>query len=162
MTVWTESCVDQAKVRWAQGWSASQIARELAGAPFNQRFTRNAVVGKLHRLGLARRSDPHRPVSVRAIKERRKLAPIPKKRIKPPAFVAEPYIERAPPKRGPNAVRFMDRAPDQCARFCEGEEGALGFVCGEPVHAIAWCRDCFRAVYRPQTSAEKAMVRRAA
>jgi GcrA cell cycle regulator len=34
---------------WAEGQSASQIAKELGGV------TRNAVIGKVHRLGLSNR-----------------------------------------------------------------------------------------------------------
>ena len=35
---------------WAEGQSASQIAKELGGV------TRNAVIGKVHRLGLSNRA----------------------------------------------------------------------------------------------------------
>jgi GcrA cell cycle regulator len=43
---WTDDRVEQLKARWADGESASQIARQLTGV------TRNAVLGKLSRLGL--------------------------------------------------------------------------------------------------------------
>ena len=65
---WTDERVELLKKLWADGLSASQIAAELGG------ITRNAVIGKVHRLGLSgrakssssasprprRRSDPHR------------------------------------------------------------------------------------------------------
>jgi GcrA cell cycle regulator len=41
---------------WAEGHSASQIAKQLGGV------TRNAVIGKVHRLGLSGRATPSRPV----------------------------------------------------------------------------------------------------
>ncbi len=47
---WTDERVERLKELWAQGLSASQIARELGGV------TRNAVIGKVHRLGLASRA----------------------------------------------------------------------------------------------------------
>ena len=55
---WTEERVETLKKRWAEGQSASQIAKELGGV------TRNAVIGKVHRLGLSNRingSVPGRP-----------------------------------------------------------------------------------------------------
>ncbi|MEL7026638.1 MAG: GcrA family cell cycle regulator, partial [Pseudomonadota bacterium] len=47
---WTEERVDVLKRLWADGKSASQIANELGGV------TRNAVIGKAHRLGLSNRT----------------------------------------------------------------------------------------------------------
>ena len=48
---WTEDRVEQLKKMWAEGLSASQIAAKLAGG-----VTRNAVIGKVHRLGLSNRN----------------------------------------------------------------------------------------------------------
>jgi len=47
---WTEERVEQLKRLWAEGFSASQIAAQLGGV------TRNAVIGKAHRLKLAGRT----------------------------------------------------------------------------------------------------------
>jgi len=46
---WTDERVEVLKKLWAEGLSASQIAMELGGV------TRNAVIGKVHRLGLSGR-----------------------------------------------------------------------------------------------------------
>lgn len=46
---WTDERVDTLKRMWTEGQSASQIAKELGGV------TRNAVIGKVHRLGLSNR-----------------------------------------------------------------------------------------------------------
>ena len=51
---WTNDRVEQLKNLWTEGLSASQIARALGGV------TRNAVIGKVHRLGLAGRASPSR------------------------------------------------------------------------------------------------------
>ena len=53
---WTEDRVEVLKKLWAEGHSASQIAKQLGGV------TRNAVIGKVHRLGLSGRATPSRPV----------------------------------------------------------------------------------------------------
>ena len=47
---WTDERVELLKKLWADGLSASQIATELGGV------TRNAVIGKVHRLGLSGRA----------------------------------------------------------------------------------------------------------
>jgi GcrA cell cycle regulator len=46
---WTDERVETLKTMWSDGKSASQIAKELGGV------TRNAVIGKVHRLGLSNR-----------------------------------------------------------------------------------------------------------
>ena len=48
---WTDERVDVLKTMWGEGKSASQIAKELGGV------TRNAVIGKVHRLGLSNRAS---------------------------------------------------------------------------------------------------------
>ena len=48
---WTDERVELLKKMWGEGQSASQIAKELGGV------TRNAVIGKVHRLGLSNRAS---------------------------------------------------------------------------------------------------------
>lgn len=48
MTEWSDNRVEQLKKLWEAGLSASQIAAELGG------ISRNAAIGKIHRLGLVR------------------------------------------------------------------------------------------------------------
>ena len=50
---WTDERVETLKKMWGEGQSASQIAKELGGV------TRNAVIGKVHRLGLSNRGTRH-------------------------------------------------------------------------------------------------------
>jgi len=47
---WSDERVEKLKKMWTDGQSASQIAKELGGV------TRNAVIGKVHRLGLSNRN----------------------------------------------------------------------------------------------------------
>ena len=53
---WNDERVNTLKKLWAEGHSASQIAKQLGGV------TRNAVIGKVHRLGLSGRATQSRPV----------------------------------------------------------------------------------------------------
>jgi GcrA cell cycle regulator len=52
---WTDERIDRLKSLWTQGMTASQIAEELGGV------SRNAVIGKAHRLGLQARPSPVKP-----------------------------------------------------------------------------------------------------
>lgn len=51
---WTDERVERLKEYWTQGLSASQIAARIGG------ITRNAVIGKAHRLNLSARPSPIR------------------------------------------------------------------------------------------------------
>jgi GcrA cell cycle regulator len=61
---WTDQRIDQLKTLWEKGLTASQIADELGGV------SRNAVIGKAHRLGLKSRPSP-----VKANEVEKKAAP---------------------------------------------------------------------------------------
>ena len=63
---WTEERIERLKKMWHDGATASQIADELGGV------SRNAVIGKAHRLGLEQRPSPVKPGEE---KERKKPAP---------------------------------------------------------------------------------------
>ena len=54
MMTWTDERIEQLKVMWEEGQTASQIAEALGGV------SRNAVIGKAHRLELQARPSPVR------------------------------------------------------------------------------------------------------
>ncbi|TMV09770.1 GcrA cell cycle regulator [Ruegeria sediminis] len=87
---WTDERVELLKKMWGEGQSASQIAKELGGV------TRNAVIGKVHRLGLSNRTSGSAPAKAE-VKE--KPAPAaPKAEAKPkPAPKTEPARPAAAP-----------------------------------------------------------------
>ncbi|MEO0344208.1 MAG: GcrA family cell cycle regulator [Pseudomonadota bacterium] len=91
---WTDERVETLKKMWGEGKSASQIAKELGG------ITRNAVIGKVHRLGLSNRSAPKKaaaPTKEKAAKAEAKV-PVPKKPEPPrPHHVAN--ATSIPPRR---------------------------------------------------------------
>lgn len=98
---WTDERIDQLKSMWEKGLTASQIADELGGV------SRNAVIGKAHRLGLQSRPSP-----VKANEAPRKAAPPMRKPVPPvapepirpaPVAAAAP-IEPAPPVPTPAPV----------------------------------------------------------
>lgn len=89
---WTDERIDQLKALWEQGMTASQIADALGGV------SRNAVIGKAHRLGLQSRPSPVRSVEA----DEDKPAPSPP----PPPAAAAP-----PPPSPRQAAAAPDPAP---------------------------------------------------
>ncbi|QBY01034.1 GcrA cell cycle regulator [Rhodophyticola sp. CCM32] len=81
---WTDERVEILKKMWGEGQSASQIAKELGGV------TRNAVIGKVHRLGLSNRATSGAAAKSAPAKEAAK-----------PAAKAAPATPKAAPKTEP-------------------------------------------------------------
>tara|TARA_R110002051_G_scaffold270752_3_gene331212 strand:- start:741 stop:1358 length:618 start_codon:yes stop_codon:yes gene_type:complete len=66
---WTDERVETLKKMWGEGQSASQIAKELGGV------TRNAVIGKVHRLGLSNRAGATAAAPSKAAKDKAAAKP---------------------------------------------------------------------------------------
>ena len=84
---WTDERIDRLKTMWAEGSTASHIAELLGGV------SRNAVIGKAHRLGLESRPSP-----VKAAEEKGNKA----KAAAPPAAAPKP----APPSATVKITRY--------------------------------------------------------
>ncbi|MGR3467704.1 MAG: GcrA family cell cycle regulator [Shimia sp.] len=87
---WTDERVEILKKMWGEGQSASVIAKELGGV------TRNAVIGKVHRLGLSNRTGGAAPAPKPDAKPKTEAKTAPKKAAVP-VPVAEPKTESAAP-----------------------------------------------------------------
>ncbi|MEM7546301.1 MAG: GcrA family cell cycle regulator [Pseudomonadota bacterium] len=92
---WTDERVEKLKAMWGEGQSASQIAKALGGV------TRNAVIGKVHRLGLSNRATtkPAAPAP-----ETKSAKPLPAQAAataapEPKPAPVERVIEAAPPPK---------------------------------------------------------------
>ena len=92
---WTEERIETLRKMWEGGMTATQIAEELGGV------SRNAVIGKAHRLGLASRPSPVKPNSSEA-----KPAPAEK-----PARPAVQEAAAPPPAPKPQVERKAEPAP---------------------------------------------------
>ncbi|KRC81431.1 GcrA family cell cycle regulator [Sphingomonas sp. Root241] len=91
---WTEERIDTLKKMWDSGLTATQIAEELGGV------SRNAVIGKAHRLGLQSRPSPVKANEPKA--EAAPAAPRPAPAAPAPAPVAA--APRAPVERAESAA----------------------------------------------------------
>jgi GcrA cell cycle regulator len=92
---WTDERIDTLRKMWEAGQTASQIAEELGGV------SRNAVIGKAHRLGLQSRPSPvkpNEPDSAKAAPAEPKPAPAPvakapERAPTPAPIAAAPIVE---------------------------------------------------------------------
>ena len=112
---WTEDRVEKLRELWDKGLSASQIAKELA-----EGVTRNAVIGKAHRMGLASRPSPVKsdPAKRAAASAKKKAAP-----KKEPAKAAAPINGK---------ISILDLTESMC-KWPIGHPGEENFhFCGKP------------------------------
>jgi len=116
---WSDERVELLKKMWGEGQSASQIAKELGGV------TRNAVIGKVHRLGLSNRSGSGgaaaesakakpaaKPAAKAKPKPAAKPAPSPKAEAPKPAEEATP-TPAAPVSRAKQIIPAGQPLPPQ-------------------------------------------------
>lgn len=82
---WSDDRIEHLKSLWQDGLSASQVASTLGDV------TRNAVLGKLHRLGLLAGSAGARPVRPRASTLRRQASRSPKISLLVPVAEPDPF-----------------------------------------------------------------------
>jgi len=149
---WTEALTTQAVTWWKEGRSASEISRGLK--PLGGSFTRNAVIGKLHRLKHTDRDRPERAKA--ATSTRNKQAA--RKRVTPKvAYVTLSEGEALARKRreareardaairavelseveSPNARPWMERRAGEC-KWPLGERGAIQSCCN-PIARGSFC-----------------------
>ena len=118
---WTDERIDTLKSMWEKGMTASQIADKLGGV------SRNAVIGKAHRLGLQSRPSPVKPNEEEKLAPPMKAAPAPAaKPAEPkPAKPAEPKPVAAEPARPlPTPQPVVEREPQVVMRSV----GPGGFI----------------------------------
>lgn len=135
---WSKERVEVLKKLWAEGLSASQIARTMGDV------TRNAVIGKVHRLGLSGRATTSR-------KDRVRRATIPKPQPKP--VVAEPVSVKEATLPGGDFATVMTLNGVMC-RWPIGDPGASDFhFCGNAVEdGGPYCPGHAELAYQPSAN----------
>lgn len=146
---WTDDRVEDLKKLWAEGHSASQIAKQLGGV------TRNAVIGKVHRLGLSGRATPSRPPRRPAAAPARTRAP--SRPAKPrvaartePAAAPAKVLEAAPLPNGEFATVLTLK--DSMCKWPLGDPSTGDFrFCGRKSSpGDAYCEAHAEMAYQPQ------------
>jgi GcrA cell cycle regulator len=106
---WTDDRIDTLKTMWEKGMTASQIAEALG------EVSRNAVIGKAHRLGLQSRPSPVKPNEDGTAPETAAAAPAPAPAKKPAPVAAAPRPAPAAPVAPPPVVAADDEDEDDDA-----------------------------------------------
>lgn len=153
-TSWTEERVGTLAKLWGDGLSASQIAAVLGGG-----VTRNAVIGKVHRLGLSGRvksgqAQPARPQKPRPA--------VPADTVMPPARPATPEpqgetgVTLAPVRSGEVEIPVSERVSilelrDTMCRWPIGDPSRAEFgFCGRRSSVgVPYCDAHCRIAYQP-------------
>ncbi len=114
---WTDERVERLSTLWLEGRSASQIAAELG-----EGVSRNAVIGKVHRLGLSGRAVPPAEAAAPRIRD------IPEPVVEVPAAAERVVAETAPVEA---AVEAVAEAPAVAAHTVDDVAAILDVV--EPI-----------------------------
>ena len=139
---WTDERIAICKQMWTDGKSLSEIGQVL-------HITRNAVCGKLNRLGFRHRTFTPEIAAERRAKLRahRKSFCAPWSDRNRATKPAKPkHVRHTPPE--PLHVPLLSRTQAQCAAIASVLEFGRATVCGRPVAVGSWCEGCARVVYR--------------
>lgn len=129
--------------RIVDGLSSGEIAKRI-NRETGSRFSRNAVIGKLIRLGI----EP--PVEVKGKRKNVSKAQHAQARGKAaPPMIFAPVRERGAP-RGSHNIPFKDRNESTCLMFVGGESHDTGLICGRGAYGEKpYCKDCCKIAYLP-------------
>jgi GcrA cell cycle regulator len=151
---WTDERVESLKKLWGEGLSASQIAAELGG------ITRNAVIGKVHRLGLSGRAKSPASSTPRPRKARNHTHMI---RVSRPAIRGNTALAHAydfEPEPEPELVdnviplgqrRTILELTEETCRWPIGDPGSgdFFFCGGQTGTSLPYCSYHSRVAYQP-------------
>lgn len=148
---WNDDRVATLRKLWAEGLSASQIAKQLGGV------TRNAVIGKVHRLGLAGRATPSRPAKrpVRTARPR-VMGPSAPRLREPHArpLVVIPDLEPMKLEDG-KAASVLTLNESMC-KYPIGDPTDADFAfCGRGSAGGPYCSDHARLAYQPSQAKKR-------
>ena len=158
---WTDERVEQLRQHWLEGKSASQIANLLGHG-----LTRNAVIGKVHRLGLAGRAKspssagriPARPHRTRRAGKPRPQPAVAHRMVRgatalaiAPQALAEPEPETFEGVVLPMSLRVtIIELREAMCRWPLGDPASPEFrYCGSPVATGPYCAHHGRLAYQP-------------
>ena len=152
---WTDERVTLLKKLWLEGLSASQIAKQLGGV------TRNAVIGKVHRLGLSGRATPSQPART-TFKAPRAPRPVSQAPAAPRRVAAEPSSQ-LPVQRPvyrveePGSATVLTLGAHMC-KWPIGDPASENFTfCGRRSGGEGpYCIEHAQVAYQPQQARKKA------
>jgi GcrA cell cycle regulator len=140
---WTPERVETLKSLWRDGLSASQVAKALGGV------TRNAVIGKIHRLGLSGRAAGgviRRPAAPRPPRQLRPRSPTPSR-----LAAANPVMLPVEAPEGPGLASCLEQLGAHACRWPIGDPKAETFsLCGRAAESGPYCVRHDRMAHQPK------------
>jgi GcrA cell cycle regulator len=132
---WTDERIEILKHDWAEGLSASQIAGKLG------EVTRNAVIGKVHRLGLPGRATTSRLQASYARMNQRRRANL--RIVKPVTITVRPKPRPAPPSLTISDMLMIEllALTAQTCKYPIGDpqDNQFGFCGRSPITGETYC-----------------------
>ena len=157
--MWTDERVELMKKLWQEGLSATQIAAELGG------ITRNAVIGKVHRLGLNGRDKSPSSSAPRVRKPRSNMMRVSRPSMRGNTALAIAFeMEQVPePEFIENIIPIGQRKillelnEDTCRWPIGDPATAEFFFCGgQPLTSLPYCSYHSRVSYQPANDHRRA------
>ena len=145
---WTDDRVALLKKLWGEGKTAAEIAGELGGV------TRNAVIGKAHRLKLSNRVSPIQQNKKQPAPANKSVAPEAQASKKVEAKVAAANMALSPSASavGKKTVPLMDLKPSMCRwPIGDPQEENFGFCGGDIVTGLPYCSEHAKMAYQAAT-----------
>lgn len=129
--------------------SSGEIGRRLG-------ISRNAVIGRCHRLGLPLNSpknlspEKKQQTAARAAERARRAREKAKEVAKSPPMPEPAYALPRPPTVNVASIHFLAAGPGLCRFPLWDHSVKIGLVCGKPVkEGTSWCPDCSKRCYTP-------------
>lgn len=138
---WTDQSENVLRAMMNEGRSGSEIAASLTRM-FGSRVSRNAVIGKAHRLEIIKKRTPSKPVT-----KARPSKPVRKRKAAKPAVAPKPRPSpkprRVPLELHPKTmlkVSILDVGKDQCRFPIDEERDGFALFCGNAAsHGRPYC-----------------------
>ena len=141
-TGWNHTLVELIKQLWIKGRSAGEIGAQIG-------VSRNAVIGKIHRIGLNKASRQVPKLTAKSTKP--KVEPV-RKILNPPKQASPPEPMVQGPQGGISLAQLRYRRT--CAFPISGIGADLRY-CGSSTNGTPYCKSCSKKMYVKSTYRRK-------
>ena len=141
---WTEEKVNKLRELWGKGNTASQIAEIIGG------ISRNAVIGKAHRLNLSAKIKTRSSISSSSIKNNLNRSPLKSKRSRFRSLLLDKNFE-------PAKNLQLEELTETTCKYMEGhpDEAGSSFCGRKTVEKFSYCPLHLIVVFQPKGKKEE-------